>query len=180
MALGDWVTFGAQSERKSGRKRPELPKPSCRHCRAEVRPGSRLCTSCWRPVDSDTRGSHPTRGAQTRRSRSRVRRPGSHDAVQSKMSSGVSTGAASIFGDLYCRFQALPFVAKAMYIGLSMLVLLTVLSPLTVLAGVVVVVINTTIVIVRAFNGRPLERRGIIALDSILSTLASTLAVGSI
>jgi hypothetical protein len=92
------------------------------------------------------------------------------------MSSGVSTGAASIFGDLYCRFQALPFVAKAMYIGLSMLVLLTVLSPLTFLAGVVVVVISTTIVIVRAFNRRPLKRWVIIALVSILCTFV----VGSI
>ena len=176
MALGDWVTFGAQSERRSGRKRPGLPKPSCRQCRAEVRPGSRLCTSCWRPVDSDTRGSHPTREAQARKSRSRVRRPGSHDAVQSKMSSGASTGADSIFHDLYCRFQALPFVAKAMYIGLSMLVLLTVLSPLTFLASVVVLVISTTIVIVRAFNRRPLKRWVIIALVSVLSTFV----VGSI
>src|ERR671917_127973 len=172
MALGDWVTFGAQSERRSGRKRPGLPKLSCRQCGAEVRPGSRLCTSCWKPVDSDTRDSHPTREAQARRSRSRVRRPGSHDAVQSKMSSGASTGADSIFHDLYCRFQALPFVAKAMYIGLSMLVLLTVLSPLTFLASVVVLVISTTIVIVRAFNRRPLQRWVVIALVSILATLA--------
>jgi hypothetical protein len=96
------------------------------------------------------------------------------------MASGTSTGADSIFRDLYCRFQALPFVAKAMYMGLSMLVLLTVLSPLTFLAGVVVLVISTTIVIVRAFNRRPLERWLIIVLVSILSTLASTLAVGSI
>jgi hypothetical protein len=125
-------------------------------------------------VDSDTRGSHPTREAQARRSR--VRRPGSHDAVQSKMSSGASTGADSIFHDLYCRFQALPFVAKAMYIGLSMLVLLTVLSPLTFLASVVVLVISTTIVIVRAFNRRPLKRWVIIALVSVLSTFV----VGSI
>jgi hypothetical protein len=63
-----------------------------------------------------------------------------------------------------------------MYIGLSMLVLLTVLSPLTFLAGVVVLVISTTIIIVRAFNRRPLKRWVIIALVSILSTLA----VGSI
>jgi hypothetical protein len=125
-------------------------------------------------VDSDTRDSHPTREAQARRSR--VRRPGSHDAVQSKMASGARTGADSVFRDLYCRFQALPFVAKAMYIGLSMLVLLTVLSPLTFLASVVVLVISTTIVIVRAFNRRPLKRWVIIALVSILSTLA----VGSI
>jgi hypothetical protein len=88
------------------------------------------------------------------------------------MSSGASTGADSIFRDLYCRFQALPFVAKAMYIGLSMLALLTVLSPLTFLAGVVVLVISTTIVIVRAFNRRPLKRWVVIALVSILSTLA--------
>jgi hypothetical protein len=121
-------------------------------------------------VDSDTRDSHPTREAQARRSR--VRRPGSHDAVQSKLASGAGTGADSIFRDLYCRFQALPFVAKAMYIGLSMLSLLTVLSPLTFLAGVVVLVISTTIVIVRAFNRRPLKWWVIIALVSILSTLA--------
>lgn len=92
------------------------------------------------------------------------------------MSSGASTGADRIFRDLYCRFQALPFVAKAMYIGLSMLVLLTVLSPLTFLAGVVVLVISTAIIIVRAFNRRPLKRWVIIALVSILCTLA----VGSI
>ena len=125
-------------------------------------------------MDSDTRDSHPPREAQDRRSR--VRRPDSHDAVQRKMASGASTGAGSIFRDLYCRFQALPFVAKAMYIGLSMLVLLTVLSPLTFLAGVVVVVISTTIVIVRAFNRRPLKRWVIIALVSILCTFV----VGSI
>jgi hypothetical protein len=88
------------------------------------------------------------------------------------MASGASTGADNIFRDLYCRFQALPFVAKAMYIGLSMLVLLTVLSPLTFLAGVVVLVISTTIVIVRAFTHRPLKRWVIIALVSIISTLA--------
>lgn len=90
------------------------------------------------------------------------------------MTSGASAGAGadSIFRDLYCRFQALPFVAKAMYIGLSMLSLLTVLSPLTFLAGVVVLVISTTIVIVRAFNRRPLKWWVIIALVSILSTLA--------
>lgn len=123
-------------------------------------------------MDSDTRDSQPTREAQARSSRSRVRRPGSHDAVQSKMTSGASAGADSIFRDLYCRFQALPFVAKAMYIGLSMLSLLTVLSPLTFLAGVVVLVISTTIVIVRAFNRRPLKWWVIIALVSILSTLA--------
>jgi hypothetical protein len=125
-------------------------------------------------VDSDTRDSQPTREAQARSSRSRVRRPGSPDAVQSKMTSGASAGAGadSIFRDLYCRFQALPFVAKAMYIGLSMLSLLTVLSPLTFLAGVVVLVISTTIVIVRAFNRRPLKWWVIIALVSILSTLA--------
>jgi hypothetical protein len=125
-------------------------------------------------VDSDTRDSQPTREAQARSSRSRVRRPGSPDAVQSKMTSGASVGAGadSIFRDLYCRFQALPFVAKAMYIGLSMLSLLTVLSPLTFLAGVVVLVISTTIVIVRAFNRRPLKWWVIIALVSILSTLA--------
>lgn len=127
-------------------------------------------------MDSDTRGSHPTREAQARRSRSRVRRPGSHDAVQSKTSSGASTGADSIFRDLYCRFQALPFVAKTMYIGLSTLVLLTVLSPLTFLAGVVVLVISTIIVVVRAFNRRPLTRWVIIALVSTLSTFV----VGSI
>ncbi len=121
-------------------------------------------------MDSDTRASHPTREAQARRSR--VRRPGSHDAVQSNMASGASTGADSIFRDLYCRFQALPFIAKAMYIGLSMLALLTVLSPLTFLAGVVVLVISTIIIIVRAFNRRPLKRWVIIALVSILSTLA--------
>lgn len=125
-------------------------------------------------MDSDTRDSQPTREAQARSSRSRVRRPGSPDAVQSKMTSGASAGAGadSIFRDLYCRFQALPFVAKAMYIGLSMLSLLTVLSPLTFLAGVVVLVISTTIVIVRAFNRRPLKWWVIIALVSILSTLA--------
>ncbi len=121
-------------------------------------------------MDSDTRASHPTREAQARRSR--VRRPGSHDAVQSKMASGASMGADSIFRDLYCRFQALSFVAKAMYIGLSMLALLTVLSPLTFLAGVVVLVISTINIIVRAFNRRPLKRWVIIALVSILSTLA--------
>ena len=91
------------------------------------------------------------------------------------MASGASTGADRIFRDLYCRFQALPFVAKAMYIGLTMLVLLTVLSPLTFLAGVVVLVISTTIIIVRAFNHRnrrPLKRWVIIALVSILFTLA--------
>lgn len=121
-------------------------------------------------MDSDTRASHPTSEAQARRSS--VRRPGSHDAVQSKMASGASTGADSIFHDLYCRFRALPFIAKAMYIGLSMLVLLTVLSPLTFLAGVVVLVISATIIIVRAFNHRPLKRWVIIALISILSTIA--------
>lgn len=121
-------------------------------------------------MDSDTRASHPTREAQARRPR--VRRPGSHDAVQSKMASGASMGADSIFRDLYCRFQALSFVAKAMYIGLSMLALLTVLSPLTFLAGVVMLVISTIIIIVRAFNRRPLKRWVIIALVSILSTLA--------
>jgi hypothetical protein len=81
-------------------------------------------------------------------------------------------GADSIFRDLYCRFQTLSFVAKAMYIGLSMLVLLTILSPLIFLAGVVVLVISTIIIIVRAFNRRPLKRWVIIALVSILSTLA--------
>jgi hypothetical protein len=122
-------------------------------------------------VDSDTRDSHPTREAQARRSS--VRRAGSYDAVQSKMASGASMGAEdSIFRDLYCRFRALPFIAKAMYIGLSMLVLLTVLSPLTFLAGVVVLVISTIIITVRAFNRRPLKRWVIIALVSILSTLA--------
>ena len=101
-----------------------------------------------------------------------MRRPGSHDTVQNKVASGASTGADRIFRDLYCRFQALPFVAKAMYIGLTMLVLLTVLSPLTFLAGMVVLVISTTIIIVRAFNRRPLKRWVIIALVSILFTLA--------
>ena len=174
--MGDLPTFRALSERKSGRKRPELPQHSCRHCRAEVRPGSRVCTYCWRPVDSDTRDSHPTREAQGRRSRSRVRRASSHDAVQSKVASGASTDTDNIFRDLYYCFQGLPFVAKAMYVGLSMLVLLTILSPLTFLTGMVVLVISTTIVIVRAFNGRPLKRWVIVALVSILSTLA----VGSI
>jgi hypothetical protein len=123
-------------------------------------------------VGSDTRDSHPTREAQARSSRTRVSSPGSHDTVQSKVASGASTGADSIFRDLYCRFQALPFVAKAMYIGLSMLVLLTVLSPLTFLAGAVVLAISTTIAIIRAFNRRPLKRWVIIALVSILCTLA--------
>ena len=123
-------------------------------------------------MDSETRDYHPTREAEARRSRTRVRRPGSHDTVQSKVASGASTGADSIIRDLYCRFQALPFVAKAMYIGLTMLVLLTVLSPLTFLASMVVLVISTTIVIVRAFNRRPLKRWVIIALVSILFTLA--------
>jgi hypothetical protein len=118
------------------------------------------------------RDSHPTREAQTRRSRSRVRRPDSHDAVQSKMASGASTGAGSIFRDLYCRFQALPFIARAMYVGLTMLVLLTILSPLTFLAGAVVLVISTTIAIIQAFNRRPSKRWVIIALVSILCTLA--------
>jgi hypothetical protein len=88
------------------------------------------------------------------------------------MASGASTGAGNIFRGLYRRFQALPFAAKAMYVGLSMLVLLTVLSPLTFLAGVVVLVISTTIIIVRAFNRRPLKRWVVIALVSILCTLA--------
>ena len=122
------------------------------------------------------RASHLSREAQARRSRSGVRRLGSHDAVQRKMPSGANSGADNIFRNLYRRFQALPFVAKAMYIGLCMLVLLTVLSPLTFLAGVVVLVISTTTVIVRAFNRGPLKRWVIIALVSILSTFV----VGSI
>ena len=77
-----------------------------------------------------------------------------------------------MFRGLYCRFQALPFVTKALYVGLSVLVLLSVLSPLTFLAGVVALVISTTIVIVRAFSRKPLRRWVIIALVSILPTLA--------
>lgn len=123
-------------------------------------------------MDPDTGDSYPTREVQARRSRSRVRRPGSHDAVQSKMASGASTGADRMFRGLYCRFQALPFVAKAMYVGLSVLVLLSVLSPLTFLVGVVALVISSTILIVRAFNRRSLKRWVIIALVSILLTLA--------
>ena len=117
------------------------------------------------------RASHLSREAQARRSRSGVRL-GSHDAVQRKMPSGANSGADNIFRNLYRRFQALPFAAKAMYVGLSMLGLLTILSPLTFLVGVVGLVISTTIIVVQAFNHRPLKRWVIITLVSILTTLA--------
>jgi hypothetical protein len=123
-------------------------------------------------MGSGTRDFHATREIRARRTG--LGQPGSLDAaVQGKTASGTSTRTGGIFQRLYRRFQGLPFVSKAVYLGLSVLGLLVVLSPLTFLAGMVLIAASTTVVIVRVFSRRPWKRWAIVAVAAILTTLAA-------
>jgi len=59
------------------------------------------------------------------------------------------------------------------YTGLSVVVLLVILSPLTFLAGVVLITLSTIAIIFRAFKRRPWKRRAIVTIIAVLPTLAA-------
>jgi hypothetical protein len=169
--VGDLVIFWRNSSRGSGKEQAEQPQRYCRYCAAEVRSGSRFCVSCWKPVNSDTRDFRTTREAQDRRTRSR--RSGPPGAGQGETALDPSTSIDSIFQSLYHNFRALPLVSKAIYIGLFAIVLLTILSPLTFLAGVASIAVSATIFVVRALSHRPWGGWAVIAAIAILPTLAA-------
>ena len=126
---------------------------------------------CWKPANSGTRDFRTTRETQARRIRSR--RPGSPEAVRGGTASDPSTSTDSVFQSLYHGFRVLPLVSKAIYIGLFVIVLLTILSPLTFLAGVVSIAVSTIVSVVRALNHRPWGRWAVIAAIAVLPTLAA-------
>jgi hypothetical protein len=170
--MGNSVIFWGRSRRKPGREQTEQPQRYCRHCRAEVRPGRRFCASCGERVGSGTRDFHATR--ETKARRTRLGQSGSLDAaVHGKTASGTSKSTGSIFQRLYRRFQGLPVVSKAVYLGLSVVGLLVVLSPLTFLAGVALTAASTTVVIVRVFRHKPWKRWALVTVAAILTTLAA-------
>jgi hypothetical protein len=170
--MGNLVISWEQSRSKPGSEQTEQPQRYCRHCRAEVKPGRRFCVSCGERVGSGTRDFHATRETWARRTR--LGQSGSLDAaVQGKTASETSTSTGSIFQSLYRRFQGLPFVSKAVYLGLSVVGLLVVLSPLTFLAGVGLTAASATVVIVRVFSRRPWTRWAIVAVAAMLTTLAA-------
>jgi hypothetical protein len=169
--VGDLVIFWRQSSSRSGKEQAEHPQRYCQYCSAEVRPGSRFCVSCWKPANSGTRDFRTT--TETRTRRIRPRRPDSPEAVRSGTASDPSTSTDSVFQNLYYGFRVLPLVSKAIYIGLFAIVLLTILSPLTFLAGVVSIAVSTIVSVVRALNHRPWGRWAVIAAIAVLPTLAA-------
>jgi hypothetical protein len=93
--------------------------------------------------------------------------------VQGATASDPTTSIDSVFQNLYHGFQVLPLVSKAIYVGLFAIVLLTILSPFTFLAGVISIAVSTIVSVVRAINHRPWGRWAVIAAIAVLPTLAA-------
>ena len=155
------------------------PQRYCRNCGAEARLGNAFCTSCGANLVPRTEGHGPTHSNPMPPGRS-----GSFiDPLRTALQGAIQRlrGGSSAFrgGDLRSVpqgamrwFKDLPAVPKAVLVGLVLLVLFVLLSPLAMLAAALLFGVSVIALIVRARQRRSKGRWPIVTVTSLVLILA--------
>lgn len=126
------------------------PQRYCGHCGASLRVASSFCVSC---------GKRVTLGVD--------------NSEQSTLSSGLggTRSGVSVQRSLTTKTNALPPALKIGLVTIVTLGLLTLVSPITFLVGVMATGVSVVILVVQATRHRPWKRWGVIAAVAIVPTL---------
>jgi zinc-ribbon domain len=146
----------------------------CTNCGAEVRPGNAFCFSCGAPLTTGAHQSGPPHPEPTP-----SEEPSPFDKLMTWLRqaadrlggsfSGLSTdGARRLPARAVEWFRDLPGIAKLIIVGLVLLVLLILLSPVAVIVAALLLGVSIIALIIRAAQKRSIKNWGIVAVTSVV------------
>lgn len=148
----------------------------CTNCGAEIRPGTRFCVSCGVPLNQRTDDTspptpEPPTPAPFDRFANALRE--TFRGLTQRVSEASSTAGGATAGDIPARiinwFRDLPSVPKLILVGLILLLLLIVLSPLALVVAALVLGVSVIALILRLAQRRSIRGWGIAAVASLAS-----------
>ncbi len=147
----------------------------CGNCGAEVRPDTSFCVSCGRPVNGGPASPGPNNPVPPLPPPSRSLADTLREAMLGltrRFSNARSASGGASFSGLPNRltnwFRDLPSVPKLIIVGVLLLILLTVFSPIARVVAFVVLVVSAVVLIARAIQRRPLRKWVIAVIVSLV------------
>jgi zinc-ribbon domain len=146
----------------------------CGNCGAEVRPGNAFCVSCGEPLAPTAQESGPTEAGPPP-----SERPNPFDVLVLQLRRAlnrVRQGFSGVGGDRLQRlpartlqwFRDLPSVPKLVIVGLALLVVLILLSPVAVIICALLLGVSIIALIIRVAQRRSVKNWGIVAVASVV------------
>ncbi len=157
-------------------ERPTQSRRYCTNCGAELREGTGFCVSCGTPVNRGAPASpgpdHSAPPPPTPpRSLSETLRESFSGLTRLFSNASSPTGGATL-SELANRvinwFRYLPSVPKLILVGVLLLLLLTVLSPIARVVAIIAFVVSAALLVIRAIQRGPIKGWGIAALASFV------------
>ena len=148
----------------------------CRSCGAEVRQGIGFCVSCGKPVNGGPASPGPDNSATPP---PKSPQPSFADTLRETsskltrlLSNARSSSGGVTLGGLTNRgmnwFRDLPSVPKLIIVGVLLLLLLTVLSPVARVVATIAFIVSAVALVIRAVQRRPLRGWAIAVVGSLL------------
>lgn len=153
----------------------EQPHKYCHTCGAELKLGSNFCVSCGKHLVPGPEGLSSASSAPPLSNPS----PSFFDSAQEKLRGGLRRLRASspnfnrgapnrLLSRALQWFKSLPDVLKLGIVGLIMLMLLTILSPLALVAAALVFGVSIVVLIVRVTQQKSVGSWGLVAAISLV------------
>ncbi len=147
------------------------PQRYCTNCGAEIRSDIRFCVSCGTSLVRESEESDQIRAEATSADALNEARPRTRGYGYSRGSATPRADAKAILGKATEWFRDLPSVPKLILVGLIVLLLLTVLSPLALVLAALLLVVSVIALIIRVMQGRPISGWAVAVVASIASFL---------